>query len=178
MEQSSRTHSLGSEKGEQSMGLEAVSRILWKERELLELLLFKLDEEQLVLASGRTRWLAHATREVEAVLEEIRRMELLRSVEVDAAASELGLVPGASLGALADAAPAPWDELLRSHRQTFLALTGEIHAVAESNRELLTAGQRATRETLLSLSDGLETYTPTGAAAAVAQSRRIVDEAV
>ncbi|HEV7824085.1 MAG TPA: flagellar export chaperone FlgN [Mycobacteriales bacterium] len=160
------------------MGLEAVSRILWKERELLELLLFKLEEEQLVLASGRTRWLAHATREVEAVLEEIRRMELLRSVEVDAAAADLGLSPGASLGALADAAPAPWDELLRSHRQTFLSLTGEIHAVAESNRELLSAGQRATRETLLSFGDGIETYTPSGTASSVAQSRRIVDEAV
>jgi hypothetical protein len=160
------------------MGLEAVSRILWKERELLELLLFKLEEEQLVLASGRTRWLAHATREVEAVLEEIRRMELLRSVEVDSVAGELGLPPGASLGAMADRAPAPWDELLRSHRQTFLSLTGEIHAVAESNRELLSAGQRAARDTLLSLGDGLETYTPTGAAASVSQSRRIVDEAV
>ncbi|HEY0358546.1 MAG TPA: flagellar export chaperone FlgN [Mycobacteriales bacterium] len=160
------------------MGLEAVSRILWKERELLELLLFKLEEEQLVLASGRTRWLAHATREVEAVLEEIRRMELLRSVEVDAASADLGLEPGASLGALADAAPAPWAELLRSHRQNFLTLTGEIHAVAESNRELLSAGQRATRETLLSLSDGIETYTPSGLASSVAQSRRIVDEAV
>jgi hypothetical protein len=160
------------------MGLEAVSRILWKERELLELLLFKLDEEQLVLASGRTRWLAHATREVEAVLEEIRRAELLRSVQVDSVAGELGLAPGASLGALADVAPAPWGELLRSHRQTFLALTSEIHSVAKANRELLSAGQRAARDTLLSLGDGLETYTPTGAAASVAQSRRIVDEAV
>ncbi|HEY0487247.1 MAG TPA: flagellar export chaperone FlgN [Mycobacteriales bacterium] len=160
------------------MGLEAVSRILWKERELLELLLFKLEEEQLVLASGRTRWLAHATREVETVLEEIRRMELLRSVEVDAAAADLGLRAGSSLNDLADAAPAPWDELLRSHRQTFLSLTGEIHGVAESNRQLLTAGQRAARDTLLSLSDGIETYTPSGAAATVAPSRRIVDEAV
>jgi hypothetical protein len=160
------------------MGLEAVSRILWKERELLELLLFKLEEEQLVLASGRTRWLPHATREVEAVLAEIRRMELLRAVEVDAVAVELGLQPGASLGAMADAAPAPWDELLRSHRQSFLSLTAEIHGVAESNRELLSAGQRATRETLLSLGDGIETYTPSGTTASVGQSRRIVDEAV
>jgi hypothetical protein len=160
------------------MGLEAVSRILWKERELLELLLFKLEEEQLVLASGRSRWLAHATREVEAVLEEIRRMELLRSVEVDSAAADLGLGAGVSLGALADAAPSPWDELLRTHRQSFLALTAEIHAVAASNRELLTAGQRATQETLLSFSDGLSTYTPTGTAATAAGGRRIVDEAV
>ena len=51
--------------------------------------LFKLEEEQLVLAGGRTRWLAHATREVEMVLEQIRRTEVMR------AADWLGLVPSA-----------------------------------------------------------------------------------
>ena len=60
------------------MGLREVSAILWRERHLLELLLFKLDEEQLVLAAGRTRWLPRATREVEMVLEEIRQTELER----------------------------------------------------------------------------------------------------
>jgi hypothetical protein len=160
------------------MGLETVSRILWKERELLELLLFKLEEEQLVLASGRSRWLPHATREVETVLDEIRKTELLRAAEVDAAAADLGLRPGVSLGALADAAPAPWDELFRSHRQTFLSLAAEISGIAQSNRELLTAGQRAARDTLLSLGGGVETYTPAGTAASIGQSRRIVDEAV
>ena len=34
------------------MGLREVSAILWRERHLLELLLFKLDEEQLVLAAA------------------------------------------------------------------------------------------------------------------------------
>ena len=56
--------------------LERLSEVLWRERHLLELLLFKLEEEQLVLTSGRTRWLGHATREVETVLEEIRTAEL------------------------------------------------------------------------------------------------------
>ena len=42
------------------MALSDVSNILWRERQLLELLVFKLEEEQLVLAAGRTRWLAHA----------------------------------------------------------------------------------------------------------------------
>ena len=50
------------------MSLTEVSSILWRERELLELLLFKLEEEQLLLAAGRSRWLGHATREVEMVL--------------------------------------------------------------------------------------------------------------
>ncbi len=48
--------------------MEDLSLILWRERELLETLLYKLEQEQLVLASGRTRWLARAAREVETVL--------------------------------------------------------------------------------------------------------------
>ena len=86
------------------MGLREVSAILWRERHLLELLLFKLDEEQLVLAAGRTRWLPRATREVEMVLEEIRQTELERAVEVSRVALELGLPAGAGLRQLADAA--------------------------------------------------------------------------
>ena len=54
------------------MSLNDFSGVLWRERQLLELLLFKLEEEQLILTSGKTRWLGHATREVESVLEQIR----------------------------------------------------------------------------------------------------------
>src|SRR5439155_7239823 len=96
-----------------------VSNILWRERHLLELLLFKLEEEQLVLAAGRARLLAHATREVELVLEEIHRAELERAVHVDALAAELGLPPGASLRQLADAVHEPWKSVFAFHRQGF-----------------------------------------------------------
>lgn len=160
------------------MGLAEVSSTLWRERELLELLLFKLEEEQLVLASGRTRWLARSTREVEVVLEEIRRAELLRAVQVDDAAGELGLAPGPSLRELADTSDEPWRSLLHEHRKAFLAATAEIQAMAEANRELLGAGQRATREALLSLSGAGETYTPRGTTATVTVRPRLLDEAM
>src|SRR4051794_3152225 len=86
---------LQTKEGRPTMGLAEVSTILWRERELLELLLFKLEEEQLVLAGGRTRWLARATREVEVVLAEIRRTELARATEVDAVSIALGIGPAA-----------------------------------------------------------------------------------
>ena len=60
-------------------------------------LLYKLEVEQLVLASGRNRWLALAAREVESVLEAIRETELLRAVAADAVAAALGLAPNPSL---------------------------------------------------------------------------------
>ncbi|GAB3681679.1 flagellar export chaperone FlgN [Angustibacter aerolatus] len=160
------------------MGLAEVSTVLWTERELLELLLFKLEEEQLVLASARTRWLAHATREVEMVIEQIRGAELSRAVAVDDLASELGLPPGPSLNALADAAPAPWDELLRGHREAFLTLTDEIAAMSRSNRELLGAAQRTSREALLGLETTAgATYSPTGVQTGPATAR-VIDQAL
>lgn len=160
------------------MGLSEVSNILWRERELLELLLFKLDEEQLVLTSGRMRWLARATKEVELVLSEIRRTEVARAIEVDAAAKALGLEPNPSLGRLADASPEPWAGLLRDHRAAFLAMTAEINQLAELNRDLLTSGQKAAQDTLLSLSEDEGTYTPAGSTVSSVPRARLWDEAM
>jgi hypothetical protein len=166
--------------GRSTMSLADVSTVLWTERELLELLLFKLEEEQLVLASGRARWLAHATREVEMVMEQIRGAELSRAVAVDQLAGERGLGPGPSLTALAEAAPAPWDDMLRDHREAFLALTEEISSISRSNRELLGAAARTSRETLMGLEAGVEqTYTPSGRTTVATPSRaRVIDRAL
>jgi hypothetical protein len=163
---------------ESDMALSEVSNILWRERQLLELLLFKLEEEQLVLAAGRTRWLNQATREVEMVLEEIKRMELERSMAVDDVATELGLPPGTSLRKLAETAPAPWSGLLEQHRKAFLTATQEILALAQLNRDLLTRGQRATRDALSWLGDAeTEIYSATGSAT-VRTGPRLVNEAL
>jgi hypothetical protein len=111
------------------MGLREVSAVLWRERHLLELLLFKLDEEQLVLAAGHTRWLPRATREMEMVLEEIRETELERAVEVSRVTNDLRLPAEAGLRQLADATQPPWQGILLEHRQAFLTLTDEITAL-------------------------------------------------
>ena len=161
------------------MGPQALSAILWRERELLEMLLFKLEEEQLLLASNRSRWLAHATREVEVVLEQIRQTEVARAVYSQAVAVELGLSPDAALGELADAAPEPWSDLLHQHRRFFLSLTSEISAMAEANRDLLTAGQRAARETMLAFAGTVETYGRQGQTVTGGVRRpSLVDEAI
>ena len=128
------------------MGLREVSATLWRERHLLELLLFKLDEEQLLLAAGRTRWLARATGEVEMVLEELRQTVLERAVEVTRVANDLGLPAGASLRQLADAAQPPWQGMLLEHRQAFLRMQNllasdgsryhQIEIMQERNQEV------------------------------------------
>lgn len=160
------------------MSLNEFSGVLWRERQLLELLLFKLEEEQLILTSGRTQWLGHATREVESVLEQIRKAELGRAVEADAAAREVGLPEGSSLLAIAQRAPAPWDELLTEHHGAFVSLTDQINALAEGNRELLATSHRAAQETLLSLQESVQTYDPRGAARATSDSAALLDQSL
>jgi len=161
------------------MGLAEVSDILWRERELLDVLLFKLEEEQLLLAAGKVRWLARATREVELVLEQIRLTELTRSIEVDAVAASLGLDPGPSLSGLADAAPAPWSDLFRSHRNAFLTLTQEISSLAEANREFVSTAYHSAQETLRTLAGAsADGYTSSGKRDGAARRRRLLDEAI
>jgi len=160
------------------MGLADLASILWREREMLELLLFKLEEEQLVLAGGRTRWLARASREVEVLLEEIRRTEVFRAIEVDEIAASLGIGQNPSLSALARAAPAPWSEMLDQHRRAFLVLTAEVTALAEANRDMLSIGARAARETMLAMAGSMETYGRHGETVAAAPRIRLIDEAM
>jgi hypothetical protein len=164
---------------EDRVSLTDLASVLWRSRELLEMLLFKLEEEQLLLASNRSRWLSHATREVEVVLDQIRQTEVIRAAYSQEVAVELGLSPDASLGELADTAPDPWSELLHQHRKAFLMLTSEIRALADVNRDLLTAGQRAARETMLAFAETVETYGPQGQTVTGAVRRpTLVDEAI
>ena len=161
------------------MGLAEVSDILWRERELLDVLLFKLEEEQLLLAAGKVRWLARATREVELVLEQIRLTELTRSIEVDAVASSLGLDANPSLSSLADAAPAPWSDLFRSHRTAFLTLTQEISSLAEANRDFVSNAYRSAQETLRAIGAvSIDGYTAAGKRDGSIPRRRLLDEAI
>jgi FlgN protein len=154
-----------------------VSSALWRIRELLDLLTFKLETEQVLVAAGRTRWLGRATHEVELVLEEIRHAELRRSIELGDVADVLGLDPDCSLRDLAAAAPPPWDDVLEDHRESLLTATSEISSLAESNRELLDTSYRALQEALGLASPTPEASTYTADGATTPQTtRRLFDQ--
>lgn len=135
------------------MGLKEVSRILWQERELLELLQFKLEEERLVLAAGRSEWITHATGEVEMVLDRIREIEAERMSLVAEVAPDLGLGSNPSLRELIEAAPPEWRPALEEHRDAFATVTRQVADLTAANRELLGRGLRAVREAILAVSD-------------------------
>jgi flagellar biosynthesis/type III secretory pathway chaperone len=139
------------------MSLPDLAAVLWRQRELLERLVYRLECEQLLLASGRTRWLALATGEVESLLDELRVIELQRATAADAASRELGLPLDATLEELAGNAQPPWTGVLLEHRQALITLTGELSALAETNKHLMTAGMEAVESSLANL--GLRTGT-------------------
>jgi hypothetical protein len=159
------------------MSMEDLSSCLWRERELLETLLFKLEVEQLVLATGRTRWLAPAAREIEEVLDAIRESELLRAVQADRVAAALGLEPNPSLQEIADASDEPWRTIWLDHRDTFVSVSAEISAMAENNRELLTSGYQAAKAALLALSEAPATYNADGTTV-TARRTSLVDRSI
>ncbi len=134
------------------MSLAELSNVLWRQRQLLDLLLFRMTVEQTLLVGRQVRWLSRATDEVEAVLEEMRETELVRSVVLQNIADDLRLHGEPSLREVAEAAPAPWGDIFEEHRRAFLGLTDEVQTIAASNRELLGREQRATRELLDELS--------------------------
>jgi hypothetical protein len=152
--------------------MEKLSQILWLERELLDTLLYKLEEEQMVLASGRTRWLVRAAQEVEHVLGTLRETEILRSVAADEAAAAIGLGHNPSLRALAESVDDPWHSILLDHHEAFVAVTHEVVALADANRQLITTGYRSARETLRSLGGDTQGYAADGSAVVVEGSRR------
>ncbi|RXR23658.1 flagellar protein FlgN [Oerskovia turbata] len=159
------------------MGPQELSTLLWRERELLEMLLFKLEEEQLLLTAGRTRWLAHANREVETVMEKVREATLVRTVASETVASSWGLSPDATLREIAAAAPStgPWREIFEGHLAGLTELTVRIKTVRDTNTQIVNHASRSTQETLATLGGEARTYDATGAATAQSAVARLFD---
>ena len=133
------------------MSLPDLAAVLWRQREQLERLVYRLECEQLLLAAGRSRWLAMATAEVETQLDELGVIELQRAAAADQVCRELGLPPGATLEELAGVAQPPWTGVLLEHRQALLTLMSELSALAETNKHLMTAGLKAVESSLENL---------------------------
>lgn len=129
-------------------GLSDLSQVLWQERETLELVLFKLEGQRLLLQHGQDRWVCHASRELDAVLDQLSSMELNRALASATAADELRVPDDAGLWDLSAAAPAPWPSVIERHVVALVRLADEIVAVAAGNRALLTEGLAGVRKAM------------------------------
>jgi len=141
----------------------ALASLLWNERETLEMLLYKLVQEQLLLAAGQLRWLPKADHEVAEAIRQTRLAEILRAAETERIAVELGLPADATLKDLAEIAPENWTFVLEEHRGGLRALVADVQAAAAEVRNLLNAGANMLRETLDAVTHSVGTYNADGA---------------
>ena len=130
------------------MSLPDLAATLWRQRDLLERLTYRLECEQLMLATGRTRFLKNATADVETLVSELRALELQRALVAEQAATSAGLPATATLEELAATVQPPWTGVLLEHREALIALTRELGALAEANKTLMAAGLRAVESVL------------------------------
>lgn len=152
------------------MGAENLSSLLWLERDLLDLLTFKLEVEQLLLTTGKSKWLQNASLEVERVVTKLREAGLARVVATSAIAIEWGVAEDATLSQLAAAAPAPWGELLLAHLEAMTAHTTQIKNLRDENEQYLRAAARSAQETISTLLPDTGTYDAHGTASFSAAS--------
>ncbi|TAM68401.1 MAG: flagellar protein FlgN [Microbacteriaceae bacterium] len=158
------------------MGVQELSASLWRERELLELLIFKLEEEHLLLTSGKSRWIQHATREVEQVMERLKAAGLARAIEVSGVAAEWGTREGATLLELiADAPQGPWAEIFTDHLTAMTDQAAQIKQLRDANEQFLRAAIRTSDELLAETETRGSTYDASGGRAAFAADARLFD---
>ena len=158
------------------MGTHELSASLWRERELLELLVFKLTEEQLLLTSGKARWLQYATQEVEQVMNKLRTAGLARSIEVASLAEDWGIDENSTLRELTvHSTDDMWRDILTAHLVSMTGLTREIQELRDLNMQYLRVAIRSTQEALAQDGTASGTYDAKGVAETSLATARMFD---
>ena len=157
-----------------------LSTLLWREQELLDLLLFKAEEKQYLILTGKSRWLARIAHEIEVVLDQLRTLEVERAAATEQIAGRLGMEANPSLRQLADSAPAPWNDLYAKHHEALLVLVTELRGLSHANKELIESGLSVINDALLSTHPptAAGTYTQTGRASGNAYRSVTLDGAL
>lgn len=128
---------LGTRQDPQRLG--ALTSLLAREREGLEVLAYRLEHQALLLERDDGRWLGYVADEVEAALDDLCAIELLRAVAVGAVANRLGLGSSPSLEQLADRCPPSWAGVLREHADGLRVLAADVRDVLDANQRRATA---------------------------------------
>jgi hypothetical protein len=107
--------------------------VLSRERHALGNLVFRLLEARGLLATGETRFLHLAARDIEAAADAVREIELTRALLEP-------LASGRTLQELVAEAPSPINEILEDHRAAIGKLAAEVGAAIEATTELAEHG--------------------------------------
>jgi hypothetical protein len=149
------------------MRLAALSGALWRVRQELERLQFKLDEVPILLAADRPWWLVIVADETGRTLDEIVKLEQRCTEQLEEINDELE-TPGdrpATLCSVAALVSPEWGDVLTEHQRALTGLRAGVRATAlaaEANlstfdlERMYASGEDAlTEEVLLVAMDGL-----------------------
>lgn len=144
--------------------VEDLSTLLWRQHELLDLLLFKAGEKQYIVVSDQMRWLPRIAAEIEAILADLTEVETQRAALVAQIAAEHQMPSSTpSLREIAAELGAPWDDVLMTHHENLLKMVTDIRTLSDVNKGLIENGMAALNETLrLTPPASAGTYTATG----------------
>jgi flagellar biosynthesis/type III secretory pathway chaperone len=131
------------------MALSDLADRLEEERAAIEELCFVLEQQQLLLAAGRVRWLPRQTATVQAVSEALAVVSARRARAAGIVAGALGLPESAPLEEIVARAPeGPERTRLAEIHHTLTALADQLAAAVTENRTLLARGLSATNDAL------------------------------
>lgn len=156
------------------MAANELSAQLWRERELLDLLLFKLGVQHIVLTQGFSRWNAHAIREVEFVTKQLRTATLARDVNISAVAHEWDAPENSTLHELAENAPDEmWAEIITAHADALEDLSTEV----DESRAIIARFLSSETHTAARTNGGdAATYNAVGGTNTAPPSARVIDQ--
>lgn len=160
------------------MSANELTALLWRERELLDLLEFKLTTEQLLLTAGNSKFVQRSSDEIQAVSQRLRELSVARDVAVSNLAAEWGVPEeSASLRQIIEAAPNDvWRDIFNGHLIALVESTERIKSLRDANELLLRAAARSTQETLAGLGDSVTTYDARGHAGGQAATAQLIDK--
>lgn len=150
--------------------VEDLSTLLWRQHELLDLLLFKAGEKQYIVVSDNMRWLPRIAAEIEAILADLTAVETQRAALVAQIAAEHQMPSSTpSLREIAAELGSPWDDVLLTHHENLLKMVTDIRTLSDVNKGLIENGMAAINESLhLTGPASAGTYTATGRSAGTA----------
>lgn len=132
--------------------LTSLADMLWDERDVVELLLYKLVVAKLLLAADERRFVGPAVAEVNLAVDLLHRTERERADLVAATAREWGMpTDRLSLAFLAHTAPAGYRHVFAEHLRAFARLADEIEETARTNSQLTNAALTQVQESLRTL---------------------------
>lgn len=159
------------------MNPERLSAVLWHERELLEMLVFKLEEQQLILVAGKSKWLERATDEIGGVAEDLKDLSLSRDITIEGFDGVQDSEGYPSLQEIIDRSNEPvWRDIFAGHLAALRTLTGNIRTLQEANEALIRMALRSAQETLATLEADTGVYDATGQPDLVVAGTRMIDK--